>query len=265
MASRTAPKPGTTSKVSVSDLALHHNNARKGNVDLIRTSLLAHGQYRPIVANIGTHTGRPMEVLVGNHTLKAARDLASDPEVGADWSTVLVHWVDVDDDEATRILLVDNKSSDESAYDQRALFELIDSLGGDLDGTGFTDEDLSDLEALVQETDLTGLDTDPFSTGDDNHPPAGPKEDDGLINTKDVDEQRESYADAATRLIILTLPIARFVWAQEQLAKYRATHDLASNTDALIHLLETETGEDAPAVDEQVTEAAVTAAEEIAP
>lgn len=252
MASRTAaPKPGTTTSVSLSDLATFHRNARRGDVKAIAASLRVNGQYRPVVANIGTHTGRPNEVLAGNHTLMAARDLAEDPEIGTDWSKILVHWVDVDDDRANRIVLADNKTAELGDYDMTALFELVDSLGDDLDGTGYTDEDLADLDALLQERNDTI--TDPFATAD-----AGEgKKDDGLIDTKDVDEQKESYADTATRLVILTLPISRFVWAQEQLAKYRAVYDLESNTDALILLLEDWSGEDAPAIDAEVSEAAV--------
>lgn len=253
MATRTAaPKPGTTSSVPLSQLATFHRNARQGDVPTIAASLRANGQYKPIVANIGTHTGRPNEVLAGNHTLMAARDLAEDPEVGQDWAKILVHWVDVDDDRANRIVIADNKTAELGGYDNDLLFELVDSLGGDLDGTGFTELDVEDLAALVQEHDLP-KGGDPFDTGD-KEPRTG---DDGLIDTKDVDEQKDSYADTATRLVILTLPISRFVWAQEQLAKYRAVHDLESNTDALVLLLEDWSGEDAPAIDAEVSDEAV--------
>lgn len=263
MASRTAPKPGVTTSIVPRELNTYYRNARRGDTAAIAASLKAHDQYKPVVANIGTHTGRPNEVLAGNHTLMAVRDLAEAEPDDKRWQSILVHWVDVDDDRAARIVVADNKTAELGDYDPQALFELVDGLG-DLTGTGFTDEDLADLDALVQESDLSGLNTDPFATpGDDNDPPKS-KSDDGLIDTKDVDEQRESYADAATRLIILTLPIAQFVWAQEQLAKYRATHDLDSNTEALVLLLEDWTGEDAPRPDAEVSEEAVTAAEEIA-
>lgn len=169
MASTTKPKIGTTSRVAASDLHTFHKNARRGDLDVIASSLRAHGQYKPVVANIGTHTGRPNEVLAGNHTLMAIRNLIEEGTPG--WDGVLVHWVDVDEDRATRIVLADNRTAEKGSYDHDLLFDLVDSLGADLDGTGYTDDDLTmlselaggapDLDALADEvgepTDADGL------------------------------------------------------------------------------------------------------------
>ena len=75
----------------VADLQPYHRNPRRGDVAQIARSLKRTGQYRPIVANKGTHTGRPGEVLAGNHTLAAARDRLG-------WAAIWTTWVDVDDD-----------------------------------------------------------------------------------------------------------------------------------------------------------------------
>lgn len=126
-----------TQDVPLKDLHLFHKNPRVGNVAEIAKSLRVNGQYRAIVVNRGTHTGRPMEVLAGNHTLKAARELG--------WESISAHLLDVDEDQATRIVLADNRTAELGDMDADVLLEIARGLD-DLDGTGYTDED---LDALV--------------------------------------------------------------------------------------------------------------------
>ncbi|UJE15656.1 ParB-like nuclease domain protein [Gordonia phage Ligma] len=146
MASRTKPRP---TSVPPAELHTYHRNARQGDVESIAGSLKVNGQYRPIVVNVGTHTGRPNEVLAGNHTLKAFRSLGEQNPTDDRWNEILVHWVDVDDDRAARIVLADNRTAEKGGYDHEMLLEVVDSLGGDLDGTGFSVEDLDELEKLA--------------------------------------------------------------------------------------------------------------------
>ncbi|MCB1126679.1 MAG: hypothetical protein KDM81_09305 [Verrucomicrobiae bacterium] len=164
MATTQAPAVGITTAVAPHDLNTYHRNARVGNVDAIAASLNVNGQYKPICVNIGTHTGRPREVLAGNHTLKAFRDLALQHPDDPRWAKILVHWVDVDEDRATRIVLADNKTADMGTYDNEALLELIDSLGGDLDGIGYTTDDLTELADLVDENSAD-VNSDPIVNG----------------------------------------------------------------------------------------------------
>lgn len=141
-----------TMEMPVSDLRIFHKNPRIGDMEAIRDSLNANGQYRAIVVNKGTHTGRPMEVLAGNHTLKAARDLG--------WTKVTVHLLDVDEDQATRIVLADNRTAELGYIDSEMLIDLAFDLD-DLEGTGYTREELDlldmsgetvrDLDALADE------------------------------------------------------------------------------------------------------------------
>lgn len=121
-----------TELVELDSLREYPGNARRGNVEVVRESLRAHGQYRPIVVQASTRF-----ILAGNHTAKAAREEG--------WSHVLVTWVDVDDDAARKINLVDNRSNDLAGYDDEMLAQLLTDLGGDFDGTGFTHEDYSQL------------------------------------------------------------------------------------------------------------------------
>src|SRR5690606_29689436 len=145
-----------TARIPTTELATYHRNPRRGNLKAIAESLKTLGQYRPIVVNAGTHTGRPDEVLAGNHTLLAARELG--------WVSIDGVTVDVDDDTAARIVLVDNRSNDLAGYDDEVLAGLLSDLP-DLTATGYTDED---LEALLDDIgrDSGGIAGDPDDVPD---------------------------------------------------------------------------------------------------
>jgi DNA modification methylase len=136
-------------RIPVDSLSTFDGNPRKGNVEKIAASLERHGQYRPIVVNAGSETGRGREVLAGNHTLMAARSLG--------WSHVDACLVDVDDETAKSIVAADNKLADLGGYDDLALFSLLDSLE-DLGATGYK---ISELEALRQDLFPPEVLTDP--------------------------------------------------------------------------------------------------------
>src|SRR5690606_34646353 len=153
--------PGQTGDMNVTAYPIdrlrpYHRNPRRGNIAVIAESLKTLGQYRPIVVNAGTHTGRPDEVLAGNHTLLAARELG--------WVSIDGVTVDVDDDTAARIVLVDNRSNDLAGYDDEVLAGLLSDLP-DLTATGYTDED---LEALLDDIgrDSGGIAGDPDDVPD---------------------------------------------------------------------------------------------------
>lgn len=136
-------------RIPVESLRTFDGNPRKGDIAKIAVSLEKHGQYRPIVVNAGTSTGRPREVLAGNHTLLAARSLG--------WPKIDACVVDVDDATAKSIVAADNKLADLGGYDDEALFALLDSLE-DLSGTGFSE---SELEKLRQDLCPPDVLTDP--------------------------------------------------------------------------------------------------------
>lgn len=154
MARTASPEPGTTTRVAPNDLHTFHKNARRGDVDVIAGSLKAHGQYRPIVVNIGTHTGRPYEVLAGNHTLMAVRKLAEQFPDDPRWNSIAVHWGDWDESTCTKIVIADNRTAEVGTMDFQGLKELLDSVP-DLEGTGFTE---IDYQALAQSMTPPSLD-----------------------------------------------------------------------------------------------------------
>ena len=120
-----------TTTVLAETLKEYPGNPRKGNIDKIAESLIANGQYKPIV--IQESTGY---VLVGNHTLKAIKQLG--------WDFVDVVELDVNDEEAKRIVLADNRTSDESTYDYNLLGEMLKSMPT-LQGTGYDQAALDQL------------------------------------------------------------------------------------------------------------------------
>lgn len=119
--------------VPLSSLAPYPANPREGDVGAIMESLMVNGQYRPIVCN-----RRDRTILVGNHTAQAAAALG--------WESISVAWVDVDDEQAARIVLADNRTADLAIYDDGALRDALAALDG-WAGSCFTPEDLADLAA----------------------------------------------------------------------------------------------------------------------
>jgi ParB-like chromosome segregation protein Spo0J len=113
---------------------------RRGDVDAIAKSLETFGQFQPVVVQRSTNF-----VLIGNHTLAAARQLR--------WAHIAAAYVDVDDEMARKIVLAANRTSDLATYDLDALAALLREVD-DFTGTGFSSDDLSELlddEPAVEE------------------------------------------------------------------------------------------------------------------
>jgi ParB-like chromosome segregation protein Spo0J len=136
-------------RVPLDELHEHPRNARKHDLAVITRSLAGLGQYRPIVVNCGTKTGRPNEILAGHGTVKAAAALG--------WPSIDAVLVDVDETTATNILLVDNRASDLAEYDDRLLVELLASLD-DLTLTGYDPDDYDELVRGLSDIDERDLD-----------------------------------------------------------------------------------------------------------
>lgn len=120
-----------TTTVLAETLKEYPGNPRKGNIDKIAESLIANGQYKPIVVQESTGY-----VLVGNHTLKAIKQLG--------WDFVDVVELDIDDEQAKRIVLADNRTSDDSTYDYNLLADMLKSMPT-LEGTGYDADALDQL------------------------------------------------------------------------------------------------------------------------
>ena len=126
--------------VDIGSVEPHPKNVRQGDIGAISESLKAHGQYRPIVVDKRTN-----RILAGNHTWKAAKALG--------WSEISAGFIETkDDDEALRILLADNRTTDLASYDDSGLADLLKQLAETdegLIGTVFNGDDLDDLLSKI--------------------------------------------------------------------------------------------------------------------
>jgi ParB-like chromosome segregation protein Spo0J len=116
--------------VPIDRLTPHPYNPREGDIGAIAESLKQFGQYRTVVA---TTEGI---ILAGHHVVKAAEALG--------WTHVAVTFLDVNETEATKILLVDNRTSDLGSYDDDALRRAVLSVT-ESTGTGWSREDIQSL------------------------------------------------------------------------------------------------------------------------
>ena len=199
-------------EVALITLKPYPNNPRKGSIDLIAKSLETYGQYKPITINKRTN-----EILAGNHTYEAAKKLG--------WTTIKATYIDADENTAAKIVLMDNKTSDAGSYDDTKLLGLLDSLG-DLDATGYTDKDLKELQELYDAPEPELKNT---------------------VMGKTLQDWQETLGQRTTRIIMFDYEKPRYMWVAEKLEQFRNENDLATNTEALIRLIEKISGEGAPA------------------
>ena len=135
--------------IPLDELQTYHANPRIGNVGAIKDSLRTNGQFRPILVNRGTLTGRENEILAGNHTFLAARELHRDNPRDPEWENLECYVVDVDADQATRIVLADNRTAELGTFDDLALLEELGKLDN-ITGTGYDPADLMALEDILR-------------------------------------------------------------------------------------------------------------------
>lgn len=119
----------------IDDVRPYPGNARKGDIEVIKESLTENGQYRALPVQESTGY-----VLAGNHTWQAMKELG--------YETFEADVGDFDDDQARRIVLVDNRSNDLAEYDDQALADLLSEMDS-YEGTGFDDDAVNDLLASL--------------------------------------------------------------------------------------------------------------------
>lgn len=127
-----------TAEVGIDDLQEYPGNARRHATPVLTESARVNGQYRSIVAR---RVGAGLEILAGHGTRDAFRANGVD--------TLRVEVIECDDEEAARIVLVDNRTADLGRYDDAQLLELLQKAGDDLAGTGWDEAAVADLEAML--------------------------------------------------------------------------------------------------------------------
>lgn len=115
-------------------------NANRGDTDAIIESIITNGCYRPVYVAADTGT-----IVAGHHLYDALLELGA--------PRIPVQYVDGDTAQARRILIADNRIAALATMDEPLLLDLLDYLQRETEaglvGTGYSDDDLTDLREHV--------------------------------------------------------------------------------------------------------------------
>ena len=137
-------EPLSITYTNVAEIEPHPENANIGNVEAIVESIRTNGYYAPIIVQASTGY-----ILAGNHRYKAMLELHM--------AEVPVVFMDVDDEQAKRIMIADNRTTRLGHDDPEALLAILEELGESdigLIGTGYTASDVDRLIATLDTDDL---------------------------------------------------------------------------------------------------------------
>jgi len=128
----------------LTEIETHPENANVGDILAIKESIRHNGFYAPLV--VQSKTGY---IIAGNHRYMAAMEMGMEQ--------VPVVYLDVDDEAARRMMLADNRITRLGQDDSDQLAALLETLADSdigLVGTGFTHDDLNDLQDKLSKNDL---------------------------------------------------------------------------------------------------------------
>lgn len=208
-----------TEVVSVDVLVHDPDNARKHSerqIKAIATSLEEFGQQRPLVV------GPNNVIYAGNGTFEAAKSVG--------WKEVTVIRLPFDDPVKCRAFAIaDNRTSDLATWDNESLLESLEQISNAdlLSAVGYSDNEIDDLKALLQETDTEA----------------------GLMNIgygTDAATLQAKYSDRTERQIVLIFPNHQFIWVVEKLQIMREDNGMENNSEAILQLLASHFNESAP-------------------
>lgn len=196
--------------VDISTLEPHPDNPRQGMVPEIIEAMRKNGWYGTIVAQVSTR-----RILVGNHRWKAAKALGL--------SKVPVHWVDVDNHTARRIMLADNRLSDIAGYDDVKLSENLQLLLMEedapiekvLEGTGYTPDEYQQLKMALE---------------------GGEAREWGSEGT--ADEAKQRYEETSIRQVVLVMSEEEYNRVIPVFQRMMEEHDLDTIADCVFLLLD---------------------------
>lgn len=138
--------------VDIKKLKQHPRNANQGDLGAVMESVDKNGFWGAVIAQKATGY-----VIAGNFRLMAARELGIE--------ALPTIWVDVDDEQALRVLVADNRTSRLGLDDNDILSDLLMQLAmtdGGLAGTGYDGDDLDAMLADLQKGDAIPKDPKPI-------------------------------------------------------------------------------------------------------
>jgi len=129
-----------TETVDIDTLVQYPKNPRRSELEDLAESLEDNGQFSPVVVRLSNR-----HILIGNHRIKAAKRILG-------WSTIYVQYVECDDKRAAKVVLADNNLGEKGAYDELERAELLASLDNPTVGTGYSEEDVENFTAILDQT-----------------------------------------------------------------------------------------------------------------
>lgn len=185
------------------------NNVRKhgaANLSAIKQSLQQFGQIEPLIID------SDCVIRSGNGRYEVMKELG--------FTNVNVIQIDMKDEEAIAYAIAANRTAELAEWDDENLLKqlkhILDQDGELLASTGFSQADLErladDLKAGVVESEASA---------------------------EAMGENIAKYESSAIRQIVLVFSIAEYNRVVDSLGKYCEQHGLSNNTEAVMHLLET--------------------------
>jgi len=133
--------------VPIANVSQHPQNPNNGDIDAVVESILANGFYNPVV--VQESSGR---IVAGNTRYAALLSLGE--------TQIPVVLADIDDEQAIRVLVADNRTAELAVRDNRDLEKLLRQLEASeagLAGTAYTQDDFLELRRLNHISDNAGF------------------------------------------------------------------------------------------------------------
>jgi hypothetical protein len=139
--------------VPIDEIQHHPDNPRRGDVPVVAHSLAQFGQLKPIILHIYRGQSKPT-IVAGNHTTHGAKahyESESGNVTKTPWTHIAAVLPELTDEQADQYLLMDNRSSDLATNDDELLSAMLQRMmdAGQLEGTGYTPDDVDDLLASI--------------------------------------------------------------------------------------------------------------------
>jgi hypothetical protein len=207
------------------ELTAFPGNAKEHDDDELDGSANRFGQFRSVLAR-KLEDGQ-LQLLAGHGTTAAL--------MRSGLSKVRVELIECDDDTAIGIVVADNAIGRRAGFNESALATLLGRLdeGGGFAGTGVTSAEYDDLLAKLAESAATPL-------------PLTESADDNTWRAATAQDERDRYETKGTRTVSFDYSYPVFVWLAEQLAILREEHEVESNSELFVLMVERWTDSKAP-------------------
>lgn len=187
--------------VPVESIETHPKNPRRGDLPMLAESLDAFGQTRPIVVHPERH-----HIVAGNHTYRAATEILG-------WTHIAIVQPVLEEAEYEQYLLMDNRASDLSEYDEEVLIPIL-QRHRDQNDFAYTGWDEERAEDFIDSAERISRDAErEFREGldDDGADETGPHPDTGRLfkrpagtaNQLMLAYNRDSHAEVMRNINIL--------------------------------------------------------------